>query len=264
MEQIIHIIPLGYENDRAIKPFQIENGFKANKVYVLSTVQPNETPFEVIQKHKKYVEKVKSAFESLNIEAILINVNTIDLLEVITKISYIIRNEILDGNIVYVNMSSAGRLTSVGATLAGMVHGARVYYVESDDYSETKEEWNEHGMTIVNDVRIRYLENFKISLPNDLQLMILVKIYKRKIMKTLEIIDYVHELSIDGFENNYSGLTRSKKTSMIMKINRRVLDDLLMMGYIEKTKVGKDNIFMVTNSGKYVASISGYLDNKIY
>lgn len=262
MEQIIHIIPLGYETDRATKPFTAETGFRANKVYVLSTIQPNGTPFEVVKKHRMYVEKVKSTFESLDIEVVLINLNTIDLLEVITKISFIVRKESLEGNIVYVNMSSAGRLTSVGATLAGMVHGARVYYVESDDYSKTEEEWNDHGMTIVNEVRIRYLENFKINLPDELQLKILVEIYIRKEMSTLDIMQHAYESSYDGFEKNYLDLNRSEKTAMIMKINRKALDDLNMMGYIEKKKSGRENIFIITNSGKYVASISGYLENK--
>ena len=58
-------------------------------------------------------------------------------------------------------------------------------------------------------------------------------------------------------------MVRSEKTAIIMKINRRALDELNMMGYIEKKKVGRNNIFIITNSGKYVASISGYLENLI-
>ena len=50
------------------------------------------------------------------------------------------------GNRVSVNMSAAGRLTSVGATLAGMVHGVQVYYVPANRYPETEEDRREHGL----------------------------------------------------------------------------------------------------------------------
>lgn len=261
MEKIVHIVPLGYESDRAIKPFEMGNGFKANKVFILSTIEINGTPLEVVQKHRKYAHDVKERLEKLNIEVELLNINTIDLLEVITKISYLILQEKNKNNIVYVNMSSAGRLTSVGATLAGMVHDAKVYYVESDDYSDTEEKWNTHGMTIVENVRLKYLENFKIVLPDKLQLKILVEIYKRKTMRNMDIINHLSSLEIQGFNLEYSNLTRNQKTAVLMKLNRRIIEALEKAEYIEKRRIGRDNIYQITESGKYVASISGYLEN---
>ncbi len=35
MEEIVHIILVGYKIDRVVKAFEVENEFQANKVYLL-------------------------------------------------------------------------------------------------------------------------------------------------------------------------------------------------------------------------------------
>ena len=260
MEQVVHIIPLGYEFDRAVKPFENKNGLRPNRVYLLSAIEFDDTPDAVVQKHRKFVDKVKDKLESLKIEVFLINTNLIDLLEVIKKISNIICKEMEQGNNVYINMSAAGRLTSVGATLAGMVHDVKVYYVESDDYSDNPIDMEEHGYTIVNEVRIKYLENFKIIMPDELQIKVLVEIVKRGKMRTLNIIEYLSNLNVEGFNIDYYKLSRSEKTAVIMKLNRNILDKLEQAGYLIKHKLGRENEFEVIESGRYIASISGLLE----
>jgi hypothetical protein len=260
MEKIVHIVPLGYEIDRATKPFVHEDGFRANKVYLLTCLKPNGTPPDILKEHKKYHEKVKSSLESINIEVISVHAVLIDLFDIITKISRIIIKEKSQGNIVYINMSSAGRLTSVGATLAGMMHDVRTYYVESDNYSKTPEEWEEHGLSIVDTPRINFLEKFRIQIPDENKRKILVEIYHRKKMKTSDIIDLLVKMNVYGFDREYSLLDRPQRAAAIMKVSRRILGDLENLGYIEKLKNGRENMYAVTQSGKYIAGISGLLD----
>ena len=100
------------------------------------------------------------------------------------KVSSLIYQERLNGNIVYLNMSAAGRLTSVGATLAGMVQGAKVYYVKASDYSNTEKSMELHGYTICDEVQINFLENFEINLPNEVSIQVLVELYKNEKMRT--------------------------------------------------------------------------------
>jgi hypothetical protein len=39
LEKNVQIIPLGYEIDWVVKPFEDPNGFRANRVYLLSTFE---------------------------------------------------------------------------------------------------------------------------------------------------------------------------------------------------------------------------------
>lgn len=260
MEKIVHIVPLGYEIDRATKPFVDEDGFRPNKVYLLTYLKPNGTPPDILEEHEKYHEQVKGILESVNIEVISVHTVLIDLFDIIKKISRIINKEKSLGNIVYINMSSAGRLTSVGATLVGMVHDVRTYYVESDSYSKTRKEWDEHGLSIVDTPRINFLEKFRIQIPDENKRKILVEMYNRKKMKTSDIIDLLVNMGVYGFDKEYSLLERPQRAAAIMKVSRRILEDLENLGYIRKIKNGRDNMYAVTQSGKYIAGISGLLD----
>ena len=165
-ENIVHIVPLGFEIDRAVKPFEGKEGFRANRVHLLSAIESDGTPEHFVDRHRKYVEVVQSKLESFGIEVIIHHTLLIDILEVMKKVSSIILREKLEGNIVYLNMSAAGRLTSVGATLAAMVQGGRVYYVKASDYSSDEESMDTHGYSICDEVQIVFIENFKINLPD--------------------------------------------------------------------------------------------------
>ena len=259
MEKIVHIIPLGYEIDRAVKPFLSEDGFRPNKVYLLTCLEPNGTPSEILRKHRKYHVKVRDILESLNIEVLSIHTILIDLFDTIMKVSRVIVEEKKQGNIVYINMSAAGRLTSVGATIAGMVHDVKLYYVKSDGYSDTPEKWEAHGQSIVDIPQIDFLEHFRVEIPDENKRKVLVEIYNHKQMKTSEIIDLLVSMNAYGFDTKFSNLDRSQRAAAIMKISRRVLSDLDHSGYIRKIRNGRDNIYEITQSGKYIAGISGLL-----
>jgi len=62
-----------------------------------------------------------------------------------------------------------------------------------------------------------------------------------------------------GFDTKFSNLDRSQRAAAIMKISRRVLSDLDHSGYLRKIRKGRDNIYEITQSGKYIAGISGLL-----
>ena len=66
-EKIIHIIPLGFEIDRAVKPFEGMDGFRANRVHILSAIESDGTPEHFVERHRKYVEIVKKRLERIPI-----------------------------------------------------------------------------------------------------------------------------------------------------------------------------------------------------
>jgi len=257
MEEIVHIIPLGYEIDRAVKPFEGSSGLKANRVYLLSPVGVTEVPTPIAEKHGRYLKTVQERLESLGIKVIVVPTNIIDIFEVLKQVSCIIREEEEKKNMVYVNMSSSGRLTSVAATLAGMVHGVKVYYVESNDYADNDPRMEEHGYTIVEIPKIRYLENFQINLPDETQMKVLVRLQQRGKMRTLDIIEYLRSECFPDFAAYYPNLNRNEKSRLIMKLNRNILDKLERQGLIRRNKLGREKEFEITEAGKYIGSISG-------
>jgi hypothetical protein len=261
LEKIIHIIPLGIEYDRATIPFKGKDGFKANRAYILTTSQPHKgkAPSEIIKEHREKAEKVKAFLEKQNIEVIVIETNLIDLLDVMKKISNIIHKEKESSNHIYINVSSAGRLTSIAAALAGMFHNVKSYYVKADRYSKTKQERKEHGITISEKRDILFLENFELLTPNELEQKVIVEIHEKGKLRTIDIIQYLSKSKVKGFTENYFEKRRPQKTALLMKLNRRIMDKLEKTGYIKKTKIGRENEYELTKSCEYIANLCGLI-----
>lgn len=262
-EEIIHIIPLGHEIDRAVKPFE---KYKANRAHILCVLDSfGKYSAEMIEEQRYFLNVVKSKLENYGIEVIVHNVDMFDILEVIKLISNLIAQEKAQQNIVYINISSAGRLTSVAAYLAAMAHNAKAYYVIADRYSASEKEKRIHGISICESVKVNFLETFKMQLPSKNQMKVLVKLSKeKKPMKTTEIIEHLAREGVQGFERctdmRSRKLPRKDKINCLMKLNKGILQKLEENGYIKRVKVGRYNTIVLTEAGKYVAHISGQLD----
>ena len=75
-------------------------------------------------------------------------------------------------------------------------------------------------------------------------------------MRTGDILKFLHSKGVDGFEQAPEGLPRSEKISLLMRLNKGITGKLEAAGYISKEKRGRENLYMITESGKYVASAS--------
>jgi hypothetical protein len=256
-EEIVHIIPLGFEIDRAVKVFE---EWKANRAYLLTLLEQGSYAREHHQKQLYYLVEVQKRLQEKGIEVIPIQVDTFDLLDVVRRISRLIREEKAKSNLVYVNISASGRLTSVGSALAAMAHDAKVYYVVADRYSKNEIEEREHGLSICEKLEIKPLKNFIVQLPDEKGLKILVELAKsKKGLSTKDILTILKEMGVPGFEKEYSSLDRGEKTNYLMKLNKGILEKLRSSGYITTDQLGKFKLIRITESGKYVAYISGLL-----
>ena len=256
--EIIHVIPIETEIDRAVRVFEVEDGFKANKVYILSAPIPLGT--ETVDEARHYLNETRRRLEALGVKVEVVHTLTISILDIISKVSSIVKNEREKGNIVYVNMSAGGPFVSVGTSLAGMVQDARLYYVRAARLSTTEQERRSHGNAIVTEPQVHFIENFKIQLPDLRSQNLLVELYKREQMRTGDILRYLHESGVEGFEEPPDGLRRSEKIGMLMRLNKGITGKLEDAGYIVKEKRGRENIYRITDSGKYVACVSGFLE----
>lgn len=178
LSEDVHIIPLGHEVDRALAPFDRQ---RPVRVYLLTLLETDRYDPGLHAKQRMFTDRVASELETLGIQVVPVQTDLFDLLDVITVTAGVIVVEQALGNRVSVNMSAAGRLTSVGVTLAGMVHGVQVYYVPANRYPETEEDRREHGLSICVTSRISPLANFKFSLPDAASMALLVDLCRNPV-----------------------------------------------------------------------------------
>ena len=262
LEKIVHIVPLGHEIDRAVKPFETH---KADKVYILAVTDTfGKYSQKMIEEQRYYLQRVTEKLQAFGIRVECRNVDMFNMLELLRNLSKIVVEEKSRGNRIYINISSSGRLTSAAAVLVAMAHDVKAYYVSAERYSETPEEKRRHGLSICGETpKMQVIETFPLQLPDKDGIMVLVKLCKEgKGMKTTEIAEYLGYENVEGFEGSapWSKVPREKRFNYLMKLNKRILDKLEEAGYIVREKRGRHNIIKITPGGVYVAHISGKLD----
>ncbi|MFQ5910479.1 MAG: DUF6293 family protein [Thermoplasmata archaeon] len=252
MEEITHIAPLGFERDRVVAPFR---KYPVTRVHLL-TVASERHGHELYEQQALFTDLVVGDLEELGIEVHVHDVNIFDVLETMRKTSEVIRLELARGARVYVNMSAAGRLTSVACSLAGMYQGVQVYYVKATRYSSSKEEKREHGISVCEDVVLVRLQNFYFERPKPLQCGVLKQLNGRGEMRTEELLEVLGE-DFDDFSEGkrYRRLPRRRKQVLLMRLNRRVLDPLEERGHITRKREGRYSRVSISESGRYLASI---------
>lgn len=252
MEDIVHIAPLGFERDRVVAPFR---RFPATRVHLM-TVASERHGHELYKEQACYTDMVVRDLEEQGIEVHVHDVNLFDVLETMRKTAEVIRHELAHGARVYVNMSAAGRLTSVACTMAGMYQGVRVYYVKATRYSNTEEEKKEHGISVCEDVALERLQNFNFERPSPRQCSALRRLDERGEMKTEEILGALAK-DFDDFSEGkgYRRLSRRRKQVLLMRLNRGILNPLEERGHITRRREGRHGRIGISESGRYLACI---------
>ena len=72
--EIVHVIPIETEIDRAVRAFEVDGGFKANKVYILSGVVPLGVETEDEANH--YLNETRRRLEALGIKVEVVPTHT--------------------------------------------------------------------------------------------------------------------------------------------------------------------------------------------
>jgi len=255
----VHIVPLGFEIDRAVVPFE---KFPANRVYLLVTPEEPDYPEEKKEQLHCLNEVVRKLKEK-KIEVITMEVDCFDIKELMNTVSSLILQEKEKKNVVYVNMSAGGKLSAVGASLAAMAHNAKVYYASASGYSKTDQDRKQHGLAICLKPEGMILENFQIKLPEEAGKIVLTSIWQnnKKSMNTEEILTLLISKGIEIFVDEKKARSREEQRRVQQKnrvnLNKNVLDKLERNDYIKREKIGRLNKISLTESGEYMANIIG-------
>jgi hypothetical protein len=252
MEEIVHIIPLSFEIDRALKPLE---KLKANRVYLIYSNESLNSKKAQAARH--FLRVVKDKLEQMDIDVVVQEGSSSDPLPLLSTISNIIVREKKEKNIIYVNMSASGKLTAVAATLAAMYHDVKVYYVPVDGgFSRTTKDMAEHGFSIVNAPNYTVLTNFTIDMPSGAKSAFLSELYKKGEMSTGDIFRMIKDGKLKGFEDLNEGKQRTA-SNMLVRINRGILDELERNGYVKVERKGRNKVIAITDKGKYAACLIG-------
>lgn len=266
-QSYVHIVPLGYEIDRAIRPFDSE---PVTRVYLLTMKQMEKysTPEEVrmTARERHFETTVQKYLEKKGIEVIVIQIDMFSTLEVMNRVASIINQEKKNGAIIKVNMSACGRITTFAATLAAMANDVPLYYVRADRYAEKEEDVTDHGLSICEQNRVWELERLPVNLPQNTKMSVIIMLAQAPDgLYTWEIVDNLVLMNEPGYSESF----RSKKTDEMRKIQRRyhtklnksTLSPLEEAGYITQKKCGRYHRVTITQSGLFLAAAYGYLPN---
>jgi len=254
MEEVVHVVPLGWEYDRAVLPL---GRFHAHRVYLLC--DPAGHP-----KRRFYLEKVKAKLEKAGSKVTEVHVDTfMDLPGTMREVSRIVQSELNRGSRVHVNISAAGRLASIGAALAAMAHlkpdRGSIYYVPAVDYPTSEKEQLRYGMSRGMKGDPIDLPLFELSLPNLPSRLVLSQllISGSKRLKYSEARRSLSQHGFAGFENGDRGsANRRQRTLWNVNLNRKVVQNLVRLKLVEVESSGRDKALKLTRAGEYMACLS--------
>jgi len=171
----VHILPLGFEYERAIAALMsIHAADKA--ILVVGTID-QESAFTRLQ--EQYTKKVAEALMEKGVAVSVVETVAFKMPLYIRDLSRIVKEEKEAGNDVFINTSSSGRFASMGDVLVGMAHGVTCYYVFADGYATTEEEQREYGLSrcSLTEPRLEIVPKCTIVLPKPEEALLLECLY---------------------------------------------------------------------------------------
>ncbi|CVK32766.1 conserved protein of unknown function [Methanoculleus bourgensis] len=268
LNERVHLIPLGHEIDRAVKPF---NTYRAERAYVIVVPDNADLDEQMLEKQRHYTKRVCEGLLAAGVRPEVAYCNMFDILDVLRVVSSLIVREKRQGNDVLINMSACGRMTSVAVTMAAMVHGVRAYYVHADRYATGDDAALEadHGLSIVETGQVEPLYNFSIMMPDAECQLLLCELYRRgEGMTSEDLFGFFHKQGFEGYDElppekrNKSGeySSGSKNRELLNRTNRKYLYKLEAAGYITRIWSGRRFSVHITDAGRYIACVSGLLE----
>lgn len=254
----VHIIPLGYEIDRAIRPFDSE---VVDHVYLLTMKSSDDGIHRELEKASRiryFESRVKGILLERGIQVTVTSVDISDVFEVMNAISSIIIEEKKKGAKVNVNMSACGKITAYATIMASMANDASLYYVRADRIAETDQEIINHGLSICQQSRVYHLGRISLALPDAVQSEVLSSLANApQGLSSLEILDLtVKKCSGKALSDQQEDNLSSVEPWDLHLLKKKVIDPLLSAGYISE-QGELDKQFSITPDGEYIVALQG-------
>lgn len=248
----MHLIPLGWEVDRAILPLET---VRPNRVYILC--DPESHPWQA-----HYFNQVTERLKALNVEFRHVRVDSIsDLKGLVRELARLMKLEIESGNRVFVNISSAGKIGAVAGTLVTMAHmggNSRAYYVRPEEYVITDESRMVCGLTKGMKGEPIEIPTFPIRLPSREGRAVLLALKQQGgSMKYYGLFRVLAAEGVEGYVEVTSHTSRKVKANLTVRLTKTILKPLHDQGLMTTSKEGRTRIVSLTDAGDFMACLLG-------
>ncbi|HVL88559.1 MAG TPA: DUF6293 family protein [Candidatus Thermoplasmatota archaeon] len=254
MDRLVHIVPLGWEIDRAVLPI---HHYRAHEVHILCN--PESRP-EQKQAYRQVEKALKAT--GAKVSLVIVDAND-DIRGILRETTRLIKAALKNGDRVYVNMSAAGKVAAAAATIAALAHLPRdrgvVYYVRPESYVHTDEDVKKYGLTRGMKGEPVPLPRFDLRLPPEDGQLILRELRKRlpNPLTYKEAIYLLRDAGVSGFEGaKYEKNTpRAEKNRLNVRFNKGILQKLLAENLVKIRPRGQRREILLTSEGDYVAHL---------
>lgn len=278
----VHIIPLGHERERATIPF---TNRKADVVYLVVDINTQNKEYDKLstmqRDQERFTYKVVSDLQNIGIDVKIVYANTFNLIDLINTLSKIILLEKENKSNIFMNMSASGRFASVAASISGMAHDIKLYYVHSEDFSQTHDERLEHGVSICNpeNIWVEEFVNYRFEMPTDVEISILELLYtkyntkyvwattkelssllfKKHPEKNFEDMPVLRDINTKLLPTEELKKLQKLQSKVLMRLNGSVMKKLIVKNYAERNDPSESSVrYKITQSGIYALHLSGF------
>ena len=230
----VHIVPLGYELDRIVRPVVDGN---ADEVILL---EPDVNQEDVDR--PSYHETARQRIQDGGIRTETVECDIFNLFSSLGTIAEI-SNRLRDHN-VYVNLASGSKVTAIGGMIACMVTGAIPYYVRAEEYAGGEERPVASGAKPP-----ETLPKYPIEEPNAERVAVLAYVERNQPVTKRDLIDYGRREGLPFVERYDTEGVQNPKRGYYRRLNTHVVEPLESRGFVEVEEHSKYQYLSVTESG---------------
>ena len=256
--EIVHVVLLGWEYDRAVLPFQRRASappiYRPHRVHLIVAGQDDARQYDTRVKraleqdfdvHTHYVRRMTGG-------------KSVEFDEVAHKVTELCRRELDAGNSVSVNVSSGSKLGCLAAGTACMSFpsgGVQPYYVVPEGYSRSEQEIREHG--IAKGLKeVVELGLPKLDLPSPDALAVLGLIHDEVVDDWIQygrLLDLLARRDARFKEilpKGTKGAKQAARNLATTTLTRRIIEPLKALGLIEPERSGREKRVRLTARGR--------------
>lgn len=264
MERLVHVVPLGWEKDRAVKPI-LE--MRAHRVYLLSRTDNDHNRRFLDLVRKGLVEEV----EDREIREVPIDAER-EFESILLEVAKAIVNEHAAGSRVHLNMSAGGKIAAAGATLVGMYHSdkiGQIYYAKLKDYTvlakNPKASFRANGLSIGYG-GLQILPRFPLRRMREASVRTLAHLYNKGPSSILGVMKELEAAGVAPFDD-LPAIADTRKArgpkgekdliTWSARFRRLVLQEVLPTYVTLGARTANGKRLTLTRDGEFQALISG-------
>lgn len=231
VKERVHIVPMGYERDRIIKP---ADQLRADRVYLLYDEEGGE-------KQDFYLEENKSALQEKNIDVKTLPCKLFNFYDSLGAIGRCIDQHQNDE--VFINIAAGSKITAIAGFMAGSIAPDHIdvttYYGRAKNYEDEP-----------TDLRsgVQKLPDYPIDIPSRQEIVVISALLTLKEAGKHptkgELIHIAQQNSLEITEGDAS------EKALYRRLDNEILSPLRERGYVEVDREGRTKIVKITPTGE--------------